>query len=205
MAYEQASEGPIKPQYVVERLYAHTKGNALITTEVGQHQMWTAQYYLFERPRYFFSSGGLGTMGFGLPAAIGAQTAFPDKLVVDVAGDGSIQMNMQEMATAVEHNLPVKVVILNNGYLGMVRQFQQLFYDKRYSATCMQCTPDFVRLARAFGAAGLRAKHPSEVDSILQKGLEIPGPVIMDFWVEKEECVYPMVPAGSPITEMLLA
>ncbi len=205
LAYQQDPDGPIKPQYVVDQLYRLTNGKALITTEVGQHQMWTAQYYHFEKPGHFLSSGGLGTMGFGLPAAIGAQIAFPDKLVVDVAGDGSIQMNIQEMATAVEYKLPVKVVILNNCYLGMVRQWQQLFYDKRYSATCMSCGPDFVLLAQAYGATGFRAERPSDVEPILRKGLETPGPVIMDFRVEKEECVYPMVPAGSPITEMLLA
>jgi len=144
-------------------------------------------------------------MGYGLPAAIGAQIAFPDKLVVDVAGDGSIQMNIQEMATAVEYELPVKIVILNNCCLGMVRQWQQLFYGKRYSATCMNCAPDFVLLAQAYGATGFRAERPSDVEPILRKGLETPGPVIMDFRVEKEECVYPMVPAGAPITEMLLA
>ncbi len=205
LAYDQNPEGPIKPQYVIDCLYRLTNGKALITTEVGQNQMWTAQYYHFEKPGHFLSSGGLGTMGFGLPAAIGAQAAFPGKPVVDVAGDGSIQMNIQEMATAVEHDLPVKVVILNNGYLGMVRQWQQLFYDKRYAATCMNCAPDFVLLAQAYGAVGLRAERPSEVEPLLRKGLETPGPVIMDFRVEKEECVYPMVPAGAPITEMLLA
>jgi len=205
LAYDQNPEGSIKPQYVIDCLYRLTNGKALITTEVGQNQMWTAQYYHFEKPGHFLSSGGLGTMGFGLPAAIGAQAAFPGKPVVDVAGDGSIQMNIQEMATAVEHGLPVKVVILNNGYLGMVRQWQQLFYDRRYAATCMNCAPDFVLLAQAYGAVGLRAERPSEVEPVLRKGLETPGPVIMDFRVEKEECVYPMVPAGAPITEMLLA
>jgi acetolactate synthase-1/2/3 large subunit len=144
-------------------------------------------------------------MGFGLPAAIGAQMARPRKTVVDIAGDGSIQMNIQEMATAVQYGLPVKVVILNNQYLGMVRQWQQLFYDRRYAATCMDCAPDFVKLAEAFGALGLRAEKPEQVDEILSKGLASPKPVIMDFAVEKEECVYPMVPAGAPITEMLLA
>ena len=143
-------------------------------------------------------------MGFGLPAAIGAQVAFPDALVVDVAGDGSIQMNIQEMATAVQYKLPVKVVILNNCYLGMVRQWQELFYDKRYACTCMDHAPDFVKLAEAFGAVGLRATRPDEVETVLRRGLETPGPVIMDFRVAKEECVYPMVPAGAPITEMLL-
>ena len=203
LAYTQ-DENEIKPQYVVDKLYELTRGDAIITTEVGQNQMWAAQYYHFDRPGHFVTSGGLGTMGFGLPAAIGAQVAFPDSLVVDVAGDGSIQMNIQEMATAVQYQLPVKVVILNNCYLGMVRQWQELFYDKRYACTCMDHAPDFVKLAEAFGATGLRATQPEEVETVLRQGLETPGPVIMDFKVSKEECVYPMVPAGAPITEMLL-
>jgi acetolactate synthase-1/2/3 large subunit len=194
----------IKPQYVVEKLYEITRGSAIITTEVGQNQMWAAQFYHFDAPQHFITSGGLGTMGFGLPAAIGAQVAFPGKLVVDVAGDGSIQMNIQEMATAVQYKLPVKVVILNNGYLGMVRQWQELFYKKRYAHTCMDHAPDFVKLAQAYGATGLRAQKPEQVEKVLQEGLSTPGPVIMDFVVEPEECVYPMVPAGAPITEMLL-
>ena len=202
LAYVQEAE--IKPQYVVEKLYELTRGHAIITTEVGQNQMWAAQFYHFDRPGHFVTSGGLGTMGFGLPAAIGAQVAFPDALVVDVAGDGSIQMNIQEMATAVQYKLPVKVVILNNCYLGMVRQWQELFYEKRYACTCMDHAPDFVKLAEAFGAVGLRATLPGEVENVLRQGLETPGPVIMDFRVAKEECVYPMVPAGAPITEMLL-
>jgi acetolactate synthase-1/2/3 large subunit len=203
LAYEQG-ERLIKPQYVVEKLYELTRGEAIITTEVGQNQMWAAQYYHFDRPGHFVTSGGLGTMGFGLPAAIGAQVAFPDALVVDVAGDGSIQMNIQEMATAVQYKLPIKVVILNNCYLGMVRQWQELFYDKRYACTCMDHAPDFVKLAEAFGAVGLRATRPDEVEGVLRQGIETPGPVIMDFRVAREECVYPMVPAGAPITEMLL-
>ncbi|MGD8883456.1 MAG: biosynthetic-type acetolactate synthase large subunit, partial [Desulfobacterales bacterium] len=202
LAYKQ--EEAIKPQYVVEKLYELTKGQAIITTEVGQNQMWAAQYYHFDRPNHFITSGGLGCMGFGLPAAIGAQMACPDKLVVDIAGDGSIQMNIQEMATAVQSGLPVKVVILNNGYLGMVRQWQELFYDKRYACTGMDCAPDFVKLAEAFGAIGLRASTPQEVEAVLKEGLSIAEPVIMDFKVAREESVYPMVPAGAPITEMLL-
>jgi acetolactate synthase-1/2/3 large subunit len=194
----------IKPQYVVETLYRLTKGKAIVTTEVGQNQMWTAQFYHFDSPNTFITSGGLGCMGFGLPAAIGAQVARPDALVVDVAGDGSIQMNIQELATAVQFKLPVKVVILNNGYLGMVRQWQELFYDKCYACTEMEHAPDFVKLAEAYGAAGFRAKEPHEVEDVLRKGLEYPGPAIMDFWVEKEEKVYPMVPAGASISEMLL-
>jgi len=202
LAYRQADT--IKPQFVVETLHRLTGGKAIVTTEVGQNQMWAAQFYHVDQPRHFITSGGLGTMGFGLPAAIGAQVAFPDKLVVDIAGDGSIQMNIQEMATAMQCGLPVKIVILNNGYLGMVRQWQELFYQKRYACTGMEVQPDFVRLAEAYGATGLRATRPDEVEAVLQKGIETPGPVIMDFVVEREESVYPMVPAGAPITEMLL-
>jgi acetolactate synthase-1/2/3 large subunit len=202
LAYDQKEI--IKPQYVIEKLYELTQGKAIITTEVGQNQMWAAQFYHYDRPQHFITSGGLGTMGFGLPAAIGAQIAYPDRLVVDIAGDGSIQMNIQEMATAVQYKLPVKVVILNNSSLGMVRQWQELFYDKRYSHTCAALAPDFVKLAEAYGAMGLRARRPEQVAEVLQKGLAEPGPVIMDFVVEPEECVYPMVPAGAPITEMML-
>jgi acetolactate synthase-1/2/3 large subunit len=194
----------IKPQYVVEKLYELTNGKAIITTEVGQNQMWAAQYYHFDQPNSFITSGGLGCMGFGFPAAIGAQVACPDKLVVDIAGDGSIQMNIQELATAVQYKLPVKIVILNNRYLGMVRQWQELFYDKRYASTDIEQAPDFVRLAESYGAVGLRAKKPEEVVPVLKEGLATPKTVIMDFWVDREECVYPMVPAGAPITEMLL-
>jgi acetolactate synthase-1/2/3 large subunit len=202
LAYKQ--EDIIKPQFVVEKLYELTKGEAIITTEVGQNQMWAAQYYHFNQPNHFITSGGLGCMGFGLPAAIGAQIACPDKLVIDIAGDGSIQMNIQEMATAVQCCLPVKVAILNNAYLGMVRQWQELFYDKRYVCTDMTCAPDFVKLAEAYGAVGLRASKPEEVEAVLKEGLSVPQPVIMDFKVDREESVYPMVPAGAPITEMLL-
>ncbi len=194
----------IKPQYVVETLYRLTQGKAIITTEVGQNQMWAAQYYHFDEPDHFITSGGLGVMGFGLPAAIGAQIAQPEHLVVDIAGDGSIQMNIQEMATIRQYGLPVKIVILNNRYLGMVRQWQELFYDKRYSCTDMESAPDFVKLAEAYGALGLKATTPEEVESVLREGLAAPGAAIMDFWVDRQECVYPMVPAGAPITEMLL-
>jgi acetolactate synthase-1/2/3 large subunit len=194
----------IKPQFVIETMYKMTKGNAIIATEVGQNQMWTAQFYPFDEPNTFLSSGGLGTMGYGFPAAIGAQIAFPDKLVVDVAGDGSIQMNIQELATAVQYKIPVKIVILNNGFLGMVRQWQQLFYEKRYSHTDMTFAPDFVKVAEAYGLLGLRATRPEEVEATLKKGFEYPGPVIMDFKVAREECVYPMVRPGGPIHEMTL-
>jgi acetolactate synthase-1/2/3 large subunit len=195
----------IKPQYVVERIYELTKGKAIITTEVGQNQMWAAQFYKFSKPRTFLTSGGLGTMGYGFPAAIGAQIARPDAVVIDIAGDGSIQMNIQELATAVQYRLPVKVAILNNRFLGMVRQWQELFYGKRYSMSCVHCHPDFVLLAEAYGAVGLRAEKPSEVDSVIKTALKVKDrPVLMDFLVEREEGVYPMVPAGAPIREMLL-
>ena len=204
LAYEQKDD-LIKPQYVVEKLYELSEGKAIIATEVGQNQMWAAQYYHFFEPRTLLTSGGLGTMGYGLPAAIGAQAAFPDRLVIDVAGDGSIQMCIQEMITAVENNLPVKVAILNNQYLGMVRQWQQLFYEKSYCATCLKIAPDFVKLAEAYGALGLRAHKPDEVEAVIREGFASPKPVIMDFVVNPEECVYPMVPAGAAMTEMLLA
>ncbi len=196
--------GVIKPQYVIEQLYDLTKGKAIISTEVGQNQMWTAQFYKFDEPRSFLTSGGLGTMGYGLPAAIGAQMAFPDKLVIDVAGDGSIQMNIQELATAQQEKLNVKVVILNNQFLGMVRQWQELFYDRVYAATDFTFTPDFVKIAEAYGATGLRATKPEEVREVLEKGLETPGVVIMEFVIAREEGVFPMVPAGKATTEMLL-
>jgi acetolactate synthase-1/2/3 large subunit len=203
LAYQQGEA--IKPQFVIEKLYELTRDReTIITTEVGQNQMWAAQYYHFEKPGHFITSGGLGVMGFGLPAAIGAQMACPDSLVVDVAGDGSIQMNIQEMATAVQYGLPVKVVILNNRYLGMVRQWQELFYECRYACTAMEHAPDFVKLAEAYGAVGLRAEKPEEVEAVLREGLFSPRTVIMDFKVQQTECVYPMVPAGAPITEMLL-
>jgi len=203
LAYEQKDD-LIKPQYVVEKIYELSEGRAIITTEVGQNQMWAAQYYHFAEPRTLLTSGGLGTMGYGLPAAIGAQAAFPDKLVIDIAGDGSIQMCIQEMITAVENNLPVKVAILNNQYLGMVRQWQQLFYEKNYCATCLKMAPDFVKLAEAYGALGLRATKPQEVEEVIREAFASPRPVIMDFVVNPEECVYPMVPAGAAMTEMLL-
>jgi acetolactate synthase-1/2/3 large subunit len=203
LQYEQ--KDVIKPQYVIEKLYELTKGKAIITTEVGQNQMWAAQYYHFDSPNRFITSGGLGCMGFGLPAAIGAQVACPGELVVDVAGDGSIQMNIQELATAVQYKLPVKVVILNNRYLGMVRQWQELFYERRYAATDLEHGPDFAKLAEAYGALGLKATKPQEVVPVLERGLKSPGPAMMDFWVAREEGVYPMVPAGASTTEMLLA
>jgi acetolactate synthase-1/2/3 large subunit len=202
LAYKM--DGELKPQYVVEKIYEVTRGDALITTEVGQNQMWAVQYYHFKRPRMLFTSGGLGTMGYGLPAALGVQVARPDKLVIDIAGDGSIQMNSQELATAVQYGLPVKVAILNNGYLGMVRQWQELFYDKRYAAVDSSAQPDFVKLAEAYGAVGLRATKAEEVVPVLKKAIATPKPVIIDFQVSREEGVYPMVPAGAALTEMIL-
>jgi acetolactate synthase-1/2/3 large subunit len=203
LVYQQ--DQVIKPQYVIEKIYEMTKGKAIISTEVGQNQMWTAQYYLFDRPRTLLTSGGLGTMGYGLPAAIGAQVAFPDRTVIDIAGDGSIQMNIQELATAVQYKLPVKVAILNNGYLGMVRQWQELFYERRYAMTHIgDISPDFVKLAEAYGAMGLRATKPAEIVPVVREALRTPLPVLMDFVVEPEEGVYPMVPAGEAIDRMLL-
>lgn len=197
------SDTVIKPQFVVEKIYELTKGNAIIATEVGQNQMWAAQFYKFDRPRTLLSSGGLGTMGYGFPAAIGAQLAFPDKLVIDIAGDGSIQMNIQELATAVLNKLPVKVAILNNNYLGMVRQWQELFYNERYSYSHLDVVPDFVAVAEAYGAVGLRATKPSEIEPVLKEAFKVKKPVFMDFIVDWKEKVFPMVPAGAPIDHML--
>ncbi|MCC6346649.1 MAG: biosynthetic-type acetolactate synthase large subunit, partial [Nitrospirales bacterium] len=196
-------EDVIKPQFVVEKIHELTKGDAIITTEVGQNQMWAAQYYRFDKPRRFLTSGGLGTMGYGFPAAIGAQLAYPDKLVIDIAGDGSIQMNIQELATAVIYKLPVKVAILNNRFLGMVRQWQELFFQERYSHTNLDVTPDFVELAHAYGAVGLRATKPSEVEPVLKESFKIKKPVFIDFVIDWREKVYPMVPAGATLDTML--
>ncbi len=195
----------IKPQFVVEKIYELTKGKAIICTEVGQNQMWAAQYYLSDHPRRFISSGGLGTMGFGLPAAIGASVGKPKETVIDIAGDGSIQMNSQELATAVLECAPVKVAILNNGYLGMVRQWQQLFYQHRYSGSCLRRgqSPDFVKLAEAYGLLGLRATRPDEVEKVIKEALAYDGPVMMDFQVEEEENVFPMVAPGAPLYDMI--
>ena len=218
-AYEQQGT-KLMPQYVIEQIYALTKGDAIIVTEVGQHQMWAAQYYKYTQPRTFISSGGLGTMGFGLPAAIGAQFGCPAKMVVDISGDGSAQMNFQELVVAVEHQVPIKVVILNNGYLGMVRQWQEMFYKKQYSATCLGQSargknemikdrpetpylPDFVKLAEAHGALGLRAKTRAAVVPMLTKAFEADGPAVVECMVEPEANVFPMVPAGASLTEMI--
>ena len=202
LSYQQ--NGNIKPQQVVEALRHLTRGDAIIATEVGQHQMWAAQFYSFTKPRTLLTSGGLGTMGFGFPAAIGAQFAFPDKLVIAVAGDGSLQMNIQELATAVAYKLPVKVVILNNRHLGMVRQWQELFYNHNYSSTNMEAQPDFVKLAEAYGAEGYRIEKPEDLLPELEKALASPNPAFIDVVVEREENVYPIVPAGAALDEMLL-
>jgi len=198
-------EGALHPQYVVERINELTKDrDTIICTEVGQNQMWACQYYTLRKPRTWVSSGGLGTMGFGLPGAIGAQAGNPDKLVIDIAGDGSIQMNSQEFATASINRLPVKVVILNNGYLGMVRQWQELFWDKRYASSVLsQDCPDFVKLADAYGCFGIRVTKPDEVDDALKAAFDFDGPAIVDCRVVGEEMVYPMVAPGSSIDEML--
>jgi len=193
----------IKPQFVIEKLYEVTGGDAIIVTDVGQHQMWAAQFYKFDKPRNWLTSGGLGTMGYGFPAAMGAKVAHPEREVFSISGDGSIQMNIQELATVVENKIPVKVVILNNRYLGMVRQWQELFYQERYSSVDLGSTPDFVKLAEAYGAVGLRATRPSEVVPVLKEALASKKPVFMDFVVARYEKVFPMVPAGASIHEMI--
>jgi acetolactate synthase-1/2/3 large subunit len=192
----------IKPQYIIEQITEACK-DAIIVTEVGQHQMWAAQYFRFSEPRTFITSGGLGTMGYGFPASIGAKIAKPDKVVFDIAGDGSFQMNSQELATAVQENVPVIVAVFNNGYLGMVRQWQELFHNRRYSATCIQNSVDFVKLAEAYGALGLRATKRDEVRPVIEEAIASGRPTVIDFIVEEEENVSPMVPAGAAINEIL--
>jgi len=192
----------IKPQYVVNQIYEATKGKAIIATEVGQNQMWAAQWYKYDYPRTFISSGGLGTMGFGFPAAMGAKIGMPDKIVFDIAGDGSIQMNIQELGTCVANKINVKVAILNNGYLGMVRQWQELFYKKRYSYTTLT-NPDFVKLAESYGAVGIRVTKNEDVRSAIEKAISIDNVVFIDFKVEEEENVFPMVPAGEALNRMI--
>ena len=193
----------IKPQYVIEQLRKLAGENAVVTTEVGQNQMWAAQYYKVSKPGTFISSGGLGTMGFGLPAAVGAQIGRPDDLVISISGDGSFQMNLQELATIVQQQLPIKIIILNNGYLGMVRQWQELFHDKRYSQTELIPVPDFVKLADAYGIAGYRVQSHEEVGPVLEQALNHPGAVVVDIVIDREENVYPMVPAGGTLTKMI--
>jgi acetolactate synthase-1/2/3 large subunit len=194
----------IMPQYLIEELFRLTKGDAIISTDVGQHQMWLAQYYPFNGPRQSITSGGLGTMGFGFPAALGAQIAFPDRQVIAFVGDGGFQMTAQELATAVQYQTNIKIIVMNNNYLGMVRQWQEIFYDRAYSHVNMQWLPDFVKLAEAYGAVGLRATRPDQLSGVLQRGLATPGVVVMDILVSEEESVYPMVPAGAGLKEMVL-
>lgn len=198
------SESELKPQYVIEMISRTTAGEAIVTTDVGQHQMWTAQYYRFRRPRSLITSGGLGTMGFGFPSAIGAQIGNPDRIVVSVNGDGGMQMCSQELAICAIHNIPVKIVVINNGTLGMIRQWQELIYEGRYSHIDLSGSPDFVKLAEAYGVKGLRASTPSEAEQVWQEALAIPGPVLIDFIVSPEELVYPMVPQGQGLQDIKL-
>ncbi len=202
LKYKQETSGKIKPQYVIEEIYKQTKGGAIISTEVGQNQMWASQFYKFDYPRHFLSSGGLGTMGYGFPAAIGAKIANPSKEVVVIAGDGSIQMNIQELATLDTYNLAVKIIILNNHYLGMVRQWQELFYNRRYSGTPLK-NPDFVKVAEGYGIKGIIVKKPSEVKKAVKEILSSKKSLVADFWIEEEENVFPMVPAGEAINRMI--
>jgi len=195
----------IKPQYAIERLYALTKDrDTYITTEVGQHQMWAAQFYRFEEPNHWMTSGGLGTMGYGLPAAVGAQMAHPDALVVDIAGEASVQMTMQEFSTAIQFDLPIKIFILNNEWMGMVRQWQQLLHGERYSHTYSASLPDFVKLAEAYGGLGLRAEHPDELDAKILQMIQSDKPVLFDCRVTKDENCFPMIPSGKAHNEMIL-
>jgi acetolactate synthase-1/2/3 large subunit len=204
LAYKK-DDKVIKPQFALERLQELTKDrDTFITTEVGQHQMWAAQFLKFDKPNHWMTSGGLGTMGYGFPSALGVQTAHPGKLVIDVAGEASFMMNIQEISTAVQHHLPVKVFILNNQYLGMVRQWQELLHGGRYSESYSAALPDFIKLAECFGAVGLRATKPSEVDDVIKEMMAVDNMVIADIMVDQKENCYPMIPSGSPHNEMIL-
>jgi acetolactate synthase I/II/III large subunit len=203
LRYEDSKDGEIKPQYMIQALYEATGGDAIITSDVGQHQMWAAQYFSFREPRRWINSGGLGTMGFGLPAAMGAKVGCPDQTVVCIAGDGSVQMNAQELATCAQESIPIKVFIMNNGYLGMVRQWQELFWDKRYSQVDMGNWPDFVKLAEAYGATGLRLEDKRTLVSDIKEAIALDGPVLVDVRVTREENTYPMIPAGQPARNMV--
>jgi acetolactate synthase-1/2/3 large subunit len=203
LAYQDTADAEIKPQYMVQALYEATGGDAIVTSDVGQHQMWAAQHYHFDKPRRWINSGGLGTMGFGLPAAMGAAVGCPDELVVCIAGDGSIQMNAQELATCAQEGIPVKVFIMNNGYLGMVRQWQELFWDKRYSHVDMGAFPDFVKLAEAYGATGIRLEDKRTLVEDFKKAIATEGPVVVDVRVTREENTYPMIPAGQAARDMV--
>jgi acetolactate synthase-1/2/3 large subunit len=206
LCYKQPPAGMIAPQFVIEEICAVTGGQAVVATEVGQNQMWAAQYYRVDQPRHFLTSGGLGTMGYGFPAAIGAQFGCPQATVWDIAGDGSIQMNIQELATAVQHKLPVKVAILNNGYLGMVRQWQELFYGRRYSGTFLEPgNPDFVAVAQAYGGAGIRVTEPDQVRPAIEQAMAITDrPVFVDFHVWPEANVTPFIPAGKSVDDLIM-
>jgi acetolactate synthase-1/2/3 large subunit len=203
LGYEAGEGAEIKPQFMIEAMYRATGGDAIITSDVGQHQMWAAQYFHFNRPRRWINSGGLGTMGFGLPAAIGAKVACPDDQVVCLAGDGSLVMTCQELATCVHHEIPVKVFLMNNGYMGMVRQWQELFWDERYSSVEMGPSPDWVKLAEAFGATGMRCEDQADLEEMMGKALEIDGPVLVDVHVSPKENCYPMIPAGAAARDMV--
>ncbi|MED5575567.1 MAG: thiamine pyrophosphate-dependent enzyme, partial [Pseudomonadota bacterium] len=204
LAYSQ-DDKTIKPQYAIERLYELTKKrDTFITTEVGQHQMWAAQFYKFEKPNRWMTSGGLGTMGYGFPAALGVQMAYPEKLVVDIAGEASIMMNIQELSTAIQHRLPVKIFILNNQYMGMVRQWQELLHGGRYSESYTDALPNFVKLAESFGAVGLRTDKPSELDDLIKEMIATDNVVIADIGVDQMENCLPMIPSGSAHNEMIL-
>ncbi|HOK53781.1 MAG TPA: thiamine pyrophosphate-dependent enzyme, partial [Armatimonadota bacterium] len=199
------NDGELYPQFVIEEIWDVSKGDAVVVVDVGQHQMWAAQYYKCTFPKQFITSGGLGTMGFSLPAAIGAQVARPDKAVFNIVGDGGIQMTIQELMPAVVHKLPIKIVIMNNQYLGMVRQWQELFWNKRYSSVDLTAQPDFIKLADAYGAVGMKIEKPEDVRPALLKAMEIDDrPTVMDFRIAREENVFPMIPAGQSIEEMML-
>jgi acetolactate synthase-1/2/3 large subunit len=203
LKYEDSADAEIKPQYMIQALHEATGGEAIVTSDVGQHQMWTAQYYDFPAPRRWINSGGLGTMGFGLPAAMGAAVGCPERTVCCVAGDGSVQMNAQELATCAQEKIPIKVFIMNNGYLGMVRQWQELFWDRRYSQVEMGAHPDFVKLAEAYGATGMRCEDKATLVQDMRRAIETDGPVVVDVKVTREENTYPMIPAGQPAREMV--
>jgi acetolactate synthase I/II/III large subunit len=203
LRYDDSADSEIKPQYMIQALYEATGGDAIVTSDVGQHQMWTAQYFHFAEPRRWINSGGLGTMGFGLPAAMGAKVGCPDRTVVCVAGDGSVQMNIQELATCAQEGIAIKVFIMNNGYLGMVRQWQELFWDRRYSQVEMGQYPDFVKLAEAYGATGVRLADKRTLVSDIREALNTDGPMLADVRVTREENTYPMIPAGQPARNMV--
>jgi acetolactate synthase-1/2/3 large subunit len=203
LGYEDSTDSTIKPQFMIEAMYEATEGQAIITSDVGQHQMWAAQYYHFSRPRQWINSGGLGTMGFGLPAAIGAKVACPDDTVVCLAGDGSLVMVCQEFATAAAHDIPVKVFLMNNGYMGMVRQWQELFWDGRYSSVELGDSPDWVKLAEAFGWSAMRCDDKRELTGAMRTALETDGPVLLDVRVDQTENCFPMIPAGAAARDMV--